>query len=166
MLVVHHTPIWMPLTAITGPTASLMREILSGGMNVYVMHTNFDRADEGVNDALCRTAWSFRLRAAVPWRGRHLHAPAPRKSPDGWAGTSGSGDHLLCHRLAVVAGSGFDPAIMTEAQRARGRCVPLGRDETLGCPGRPAPLYRINTLCARSTGHEAPCRTAGLAVSR
>ena len=40
MLVVHHTPIWTPLTAFTGQTAVLMKEILSGGLNMYVMRTN------------------------------------------------------------------------------------------------------------------------------
>ena len=34
-------------------TAILMKEILSAGLNVYVMHTNFDYAAGGVNDALC-----------------------------------------------------------------------------------------------------------------
>ena len=52
MLVVHHTPLWTPLTALTGRTAGLMRSLLSADMNLYVMHTNFDRAEHGVNDAL------------------------------------------------------------------------------------------------------------------
>src|SRR4030042_4445272 len=52
MLVVHHTPLWTPVTALTGRTAGLMRALLSAQMNLYVMHTNFDRAPEGVNDAL------------------------------------------------------------------------------------------------------------------
>ena len=44
MLVVHHTPLWTPVTALTGRTAGLMRALLSAQMNLYVMHTNFDRA--------------------------------------------------------------------------------------------------------------------------
>ncbi len=52
MLVVHHTPLWTPVTAITGRMAGLMRALLSAEMNLYVMHTNFDRAQGGVNDAL------------------------------------------------------------------------------------------------------------------
>jgi putative NIF3 family GTP cyclohydrolase 1 type 2 len=61
MLVVHHTPLWTPVTALTGTTAQLMRAILSADMNLYVMHTNFDRASEGVNDALAELL-SFRDR--------------------------------------------------------------------------------------------------------
>src|SRR5512137_1540799 len=52
MLLVHHTPLWTPLTSLTGPTASLMRDVLAAGLNIYVMHTNFDHARAGVNDAL------------------------------------------------------------------------------------------------------------------
>ncbi len=52
MLVVHHTPLWTPVTALTGQIAALMRALLAADMNLYVMHTNFDHAPEGVNDAL------------------------------------------------------------------------------------------------------------------
>ena len=37
---------------MTGRIAGLMRAVLSADMNLYVMHTNFDRAPGGVNDAL------------------------------------------------------------------------------------------------------------------
>jgi putative NIF3 family GTP cyclohydrolase 1 type 2 len=46
VLVVHHTPLWTPLTALTGRIAGLMRALLSAEMNLYVMHTNFDKAEE------------------------------------------------------------------------------------------------------------------------
>ena len=52
MLVVHHTPIWNPLTAIRGQTASILSEALGSGLNIYVMHTNFDRAPCGVNSTI------------------------------------------------------------------------------------------------------------------
>jgi putative NIF3 family GTP cyclohydrolase 1 type 2 len=54
MLVVHHTPLWTPVTQVTGRTARILRTVLAAEMNLYVMHTNFDRAEGGVNDALCR----------------------------------------------------------------------------------------------------------------
>ena len=75
MLVVHTThPSGIPVTALTGRTASLMKEILSAGMNLYVMHTNFDRADEGVNDALAELLSLTDRRPAVAWTGRCLPA--------------------------------------------------------------------------------------------
>ena len=52
MLVVHHTPIWHPLTQIRGYDAELLRTALSAGLNIFVMHTNFDHAAGGINDAL------------------------------------------------------------------------------------------------------------------
>jgi dinuclear metal center YbgI/SA1388 family protein len=115
MLVVHHTPLWTPVTALTGRTASLMKEILSAGMNLYVMHTNFDRAEEGVNDALaellsitnCRPM-SLGLIGSCPLP---LDEISCRLGCDlrVW-GTPGP-----IRQIAIVAGSGFDPAVMAEA---------------------------------------------------
>ena len=52
MLVVHHTPLWEPVTSLTGPLGSLLAPLLANRVNVFVMHTNFDRAPRGINDAL------------------------------------------------------------------------------------------------------------------
>jgi putative NIF3 family GTP cyclohydrolase 1 type 2 len=52
MLVVHHTPIWDPVTSLTGPLAGLLAPLIANRVNLYVMHTNFDRAPRGINDAL------------------------------------------------------------------------------------------------------------------
>ena len=111
MLVVHHTPIWTPLTAFTGQTAVLMKEILSGGLNVYVMHTNFDHAVGGVNDALSEL---LGLSDCEPMT---LGAIGTCMLPlTGIAERIGGslriwGNLTACRRLAVVAGSGFDPDI-------------------------------------------------------
>ncbi len=116
MLVVHHTPLWTPLTTLTGPTATLAREILAGGLNVYVMHTNFDHAAGGVNDALadllgladCRPL-SLGLVGTCT-----LTLPEIAERLDGSLRIWGK---LLSHRqLGVVAGSGFDLPLMAEAQ--------------------------------------------------
>ncbi|MDD1684497.1 MAG: Nif3-like dinuclear metal center hexameric protein [Methanoregula sp.] len=117
MLVVHHTPLWTPVTAMTGSTASLMRSILSAHMNLYVMHTNYDHAPEGTNDALCEL---LALTNTVPMTlgcvgdcpldtgeiARRLACPVRV-----W-GRIGN-----IKRLAVVAGSGFDPALLDEAEQ-------------------------------------------------
>jgi dinuclear metal center YbgI/SA1388 family protein len=117
MLVVHHTPLWTPVTAMTGSTASLMRAILSAHMNLYVMHTNYDHAPEGVNDALCEL---LTLKNTVPMT---LGCVG-----DCTLGTEEIARRLACpvrvwgtigklSRLAVVAGSGFDPALLAEAEQ-------------------------------------------------
>jgi dinuclear metal center YbgI/SA1388 family protein len=116
MLLVHHTPIWTPLTSLTGPTASLMRDVLASGLNIYVMHTNFDHAQCGVNDALAEL---LSLENPVPMTlgmsgdctltvkeiARRLDCPLRV-----W------GKVRQVKRLAVVGGSGFDPAFMAEAK--------------------------------------------------
>jgi putative NIF3 family GTP cyclohydrolase 1 type 2 len=118
MLVVHHTPLWVPVTALTGRTAVLMKEILSAGMNLYVMHTNFDRAEEGVNDALAellslteRQPLTLGLIGSCP-------IPLPEISRRLGGNIRVWGKPGPIRRLAILAGSGFDPAIMAEAREA------------------------------------------------
>jgi dinuclear metal center YbgI/SA1388 family protein len=116
ILVVHHTPLWTPVTSLTGPTAALMREVLGAGLNVYVMHTNFDHAEAGVNDALAEL---LGLKETAPMTlglvgdcslslkeiARRLDCPLRV-----WGKVSQP------KRLAVVGGSGFDPIFLDEAQ--------------------------------------------------
>lgn len=116
MLLVHHTPLWTPLTSLTGPTAVLMRDVLSAGLNIYVIHTNFDHAVAGVNDALAEL---LSLENTLPMTlglvgdctltvqeiGRRLTCPVRV-----W------GKIKKLNRLAVIGGSGFDPVFMGEAK--------------------------------------------------
>jgi dinuclear metal center YbgI/SA1388 family protein len=116
MLLVHHTPLWTPLTSLTGPTANLMRDVLGSGLNIYVMHTNFDHAECGVNDAL---AGLLALENSEPMslgivgdcrltiKEISCCLDCPLRI---W------GKVKKHERLAVVGGSGFDPAIMAEAK--------------------------------------------------
>jgi dinuclear metal center YbgI/SA1388 family protein len=116
MLVVHHTPLWTPITAVTGSTATLMRDVLPAGLNIWVMHTNYDRADEGVNDALAELLSLSDVSPLSLGRiGTCTISPAEISRRLGcplrvW-GTLGS-----IKRLAIVAGSGFDPGFLTEAK--------------------------------------------------
>ena len=115
MLVVHHTPLWNPITSLTGGTAGLMREVLSAGMNVYVMHTNFDRATGGVNDILCdRLSLQDCSSLSLGAVGACTLAQGEISRRLGgnlrvW------GNLTSTRRLAVVAGSGFDLSLMAEA---------------------------------------------------
>lgn len=118
MLVVHHTPLWTPVTAIRGRTAGLMRAILSADMNLYVMHTNFDRAKEGVNDALAELlSLSDITPMSLGCIGTCTLQPGEISKRLGcsirlWGKTK------KIRQLAVVAGSGFDPAFMEEAKQS------------------------------------------------
>lgn len=158
MLVVHHTPLWKPVTSLTGPTAVLMREILSARLNVYVMHTNFDHAAAGVNDALCALLSLSDCRpmtlGAVGTCPLDLAGIAQRLGGNirVW-GTLNS-----CRNLAVAAGSGFDPEFISEA-------AALGADAFLSSEMKHSVARAASIPCIESTHYalEAPAmkRLAG-----
>jgi putative NIF3 family GTP cyclohydrolase 1 type 2 len=115
MLVVHHTPIFHPVTAVRGPLVSLLRSVLASGMNIFVMHTNFDHAPQGVNDSLAgllgltnTTPMALGLvgdcRLVPEQIGNALHSPLRI-----W------GELPSISRLAIVGGSGFDLDLIQEA---------------------------------------------------
>jgi len=151
MLVVHHTPLWTPLTSLTGPTATLMREVLAAGLNIWVMHTNFDHAECGVNDCL---AGLLSLSGIKPMTlglvgdcplsvgeiARRLDCPVRV-----W------GEIKEPLRLAVVGGSGFDPALMAEAKE-------LGADAFLSAELKHSTYRSAPLPCIEAThyGLEAP----------
>ena len=124
MLVVHHTPIFHPVTSVRGRLAPLLRTVLSAGLNIYVMHTNFDRAPNGVNDTL---AGLLGLCNAAPLK---LGVVGDcRLEIEGIRDVLGCellvwGPLSRLRRLAVVGGSGFDPDLIDEA-------VTLGADAFL-----------------------------------
>jgi dinuclear metal center YbgI/SA1388 family protein len=151
MLVVHHTPLWTPVTAIRGRTAGLMRALLSANMNLYVMHTNFDRADEGVNDALAELlSLSDITPMSLGCIGTCTLQPAEISQRLGgnirlW------GKIKKIRRLALVAGSGFDPAFIEEAKQ-------LGADAFLSAEMKHSVVRSSPLPCLEATHYalEAP----------
>jgi putative NIF3 family GTP cyclohydrolase 1 type 2 len=151
MLVVHHTPLWTPITSVTGSTAALMRDVLSARMNIWVMHTNYDHAPDGVNTALAEL---LGLRDIVPL-------------PLGLVGTctlthAGIAERLGCplqvwgelrsvNRLAIVGGSGFDPLLIEEARA-------LGADAFLSAEMKHSVARSAPLPCIEATHYalEAP----------
>ena len=116
MLVVHHTPLWTPVTRLTGRTAQIMRTLLASEMNLYVMHTNFDRADNGVNDALARLLSLTDVSSLSLGRIGSCTITLSDISQRLGGGVRIWGEvGNFVNRLAVVAGSGFDPVLLCEA---------------------------------------------------
>ena len=116
MLVVHHTPLWTPITAVRGPTSHLLRILLATGMNLYVMHTNFDHAEGGVNDILASILdlqQTGRMSAGVVGDCTLNPEEIARRLPGG--GIRVYGEVGTIRRLAVVGGSGFDIDLIHEA---------------------------------------------------
>lgn len=52
MLITHHTLIFHPVNIISNSLASSLKIALDNGISLYSMHTNYDRADGGINDVL------------------------------------------------------------------------------------------------------------------
>ena len=151
LLVVHHTPLWRPVTALTGETAALLRTVLSAEMNVYVMHTNFDRAPGGVNDALAEllgltgvTPMSLGCTGSCALSadeiGRRLKSPLRI-----WGGLA------EIRRLAVIGGSGFDLPFLHEAKA-------LGADAFLSAEMKHSVARAAPLPCIEATHYslEAP----------
>lgn len=115
MLVVHHTPIWSPVTQVSRTLGTFLKQVLEADLNVYVMHTNFDHAAGGINDALAEllglTAVSEMTLGVCGNCSLDLPAMVSRLGSP--LRTWGS-VQLPC-RIGVVGGSGFDLELIREA---------------------------------------------------
>lgn len=115
MIVVHHTPLWEPVTRVGGPLMPLLRSFLAAGIGLYVMHTNFDRAPGGVNDVL---ASLLSVTGTEPMTTGligtcHLSPAEIRDRLGSPVLVWGHIDRI--QRIGLVAGSGFDPLLIAEA---------------------------------------------------
>jgi dinuclear metal center YbgI/SA1388 family protein len=117
MLVVHHTPLWHPVTRIEGRCATLLRLLLSTGTNVYVMHSNFDRAPGGINDALAGMLDLTDVEHMTIGVVGTCHIALDEIVRRLGGGARVYGEIPSLDRIAVVGGSGFDPALIDEAAR-------------------------------------------------
>jgi putative NIF3 family GTP cyclohydrolase 1 type 2 len=106
MLVVHHTPIWSPVTSVSRPLGSFLKQVLAADLNVYVMHTNFDHARGGINDALAEMTLGVCGNCSLDIHGLIGRLRAPLRT---WGSVQ-----LPC-RIGVVGGSGFDLERIREA---------------------------------------------------
>ena len=156
MLVVHHTPLWNPVTAVRGPTSRLLRTLLAAGMNLYVMHTNFDHAEGGVNDTLAARLdllRTERMAAGLVGDCSLDVNEIARRLPGG--GLRVYGEPGTIRRLAVVGGSGFDPDLIQEA-------AALGADAFLSAELKHSVARAAPIPCLEATHYalEAPAMEA------
>lgn len=54
ILVTHHTLIFHPLNLVRKPLADILKIALDNNISLYSMHTNYDKAKNGINDALAK----------------------------------------------------------------------------------------------------------------
>jgi len=155
MLVVHHTPLWTPATSVTGSLASFLRAALSSGIHVFVIHSNFDHAPGGINDALAdllrlekRRALSLGLVGDCPLSiqeiAENLHCPLAA-----W------GEPDLPGSLAVAGGSAFSPDLVTEAAAAGARVFLSAELRHSVARASPVPLLEATHYALESPGMRA-----------
>lgn len=66
LLVTHHTLIFDPLNLISKKLSDTLKLAIDSDISIYTMHTNYDKAEGGVNDALAETL-GLRSIATLEW---------------------------------------------------------------------------------------------------
>lgn len=164
MLVVHHTPLWTPVTSVAGALASLLRPVLSSGMHIYVIHSNFDHAPGGINDALAKL---LRMENIQPLS-LGVVGDCPL-SPGDIAGildcpvvTWGNPDLPdLPGRLALAGGSAFSPDLISEAARKGARAFLSADLKHSVARESPLPLLEATHYALESPGMRALAERMG-----
>ena len=114
-LIVHHPAFWNAMHSVVGRNAEIIRPLIKADVNLYAMHTNFDHAEGGINDAL---AEELRLTDRV-WMSLGvvgtLTTPLSEISQTLGCGLRVWGDVEGISRIAVVGGSAFDWELIEEA---------------------------------------------------
>lgn len=119
-LVVHHPAFWNAMHGVSGRNAAIIRPLMKADINLYAMHTNFDHADGGINDALAKV---LRLKDCVRMSATPsslgvvgtLTTPISEISKILACGLRVWGDISNVSKIAVVGGSAFDWELIEEA---------------------------------------------------
>ena len=114
-LVVHHPAFWAPMHGICGRNADVARPLVANNINLYAMHTNFDHADGGINDALVDVlGLTNHVKGSLEIVGTMTKSFAEIAEILG-CGLRVWGDVSEVSRLAVAGGSAFDWELIEEA---------------------------------------------------
>jgi Uncharacterized conserved protein len=122
-LVVHHPAFWEPMHGVFGRNAEILRPLMQNNINLYAMHTNFDHAEGGINDALAETLRltdCVRLDASPESLGvvGNLSCSLEEIAKILGCGLRAWGDVSKVKRIAVAGGSAFDYELIAEAKAA------------------------------------------------
>jgi dinuclear metal center YbgI/SA1388 family protein len=112
LLITHHTLIFNPINKISKTLAVSLRFALDNRMSLYCMHTNFDRAIGGINDALAAKIGLRNIEALEIGRIGEIepcssvelaaHVSECLKAPVIYVG-----EKEVIRRVMVIGGSGF-----------------------------------------------------------
>lgn len=124
LLVTHHTLIFHPINKISKSLAESLRLALDNGISLYSMHTNYDRAEEGINDVLAarlglkniKTVEIGRIGEVEPCTSAEL---ASRVSEALQTPVMYAGEKEGIRRVMVFGGSGFATEFLEIARANR-----------------------------------------------
>lgn len=124
LLVTHHTLIFHPINKISKTLAVSLRLALENRIALYSMHTNYDRAREGINDAL---AARIGLKNIEPLEMGTMGEIEPCSSAELASHVSKclkapvlyAGEREEIRRVMVIGGSGFKSKLL-EIARSHG----------------------------------------------
>jgi dinuclear metal center YbgI/SA1388 family protein len=124
LLITHHTLIFHPVTKISKSLAVSLRLALENEISLYSMHTNYDRAKGGINDALAtriglkniETVEIGRIGEIDPCSSDELasHVSNCLQTPVVYAG-----EREGIRRVMVIGGSGFKVEFLEVARANR-----------------------------------------------
>lgn len=112
MLITHHTLIFHPVNTISKSLAVSLKIAFENGISLYSMHTNYDKAEGGINDALAARLGLKNIRALEMGRVGEIK---PCSSAELAAHVSDclqtpvmyTGEKEKIRKVMVIGGSGF-----------------------------------------------------------
>lgn len=112
LLITHHTLIFHPINKISKTLAESLRIALENGISLYSMHTNYDRAEGGINDVLAVRLGLRNIEAAEIGRIGEIEPCssaelAARVSECLQTPVMYAGEREDIKRVMVIGGSGF-----------------------------------------------------------
>jgi dinuclear metal center YbgI/SA1388 family protein len=124
LLITHHTLVFHSVNKISKSLAASLRLALENNISLYSMHTNYDRASGGINDALAARIGLKNIETVeigrigeiepcssvelVSWVSKCLHTPVMY-----------AGDKKEIRRVMVIGGSGFKVEFLEVARANR-----------------------------------------------
>jgi dinuclear metal center YbgI/SA1388 family protein len=124
LLVTHHTLIFHPINKVSKSLAESLKLALDNGISLYSMHTNYDRAEGGINDVLAarlglkniKNAEIGRIGEIEPCASAELasHVSETLQTPVVYVG-----EKEEVRRVMVVGGSGFSTEFLEIARENR-----------------------------------------------
>ncbi|AKB47076.1 UPF0135 protein Bsu YqfO [Methanosarcina sp. Kolksee] len=124
LLITHHTLIFHPINKISKSLAESLRLALDNGISLYSMHTNYDRAEGGINDVLAARLGLKNLKNVEVGRIGEIETCASAELASNVSETLQTpviyaGEKEGISRVMVVGGSGFATEFLEIARANR-----------------------------------------------